>query len=89
MQRFVALAREVHRVAEVVIIEGSLAVVAADTALATEREHVLYQAVKSFRSAARDVLGTQDQGEPAPRFRPPCHQWKASKRCRAILSPTG
>ncbi|MEV8103446.1 proline dehydrogenase [Streptomyces sp. NPDC088135] len=92
VQRFVALAREVHRVAEVVIIEGPLAMVTAadriarasgelsdvmrrmvknahagdgshkvaDTALATEREHALYQAVKSFRSAARDVLGTPD-----------------------------
>ncbi|MES9507242.1 hypothetical protein ABWJ92_12645 [Streptomyces sp. NPDC000609] len=77
--------------AEVVIIEGPLAMVAADriarapgdlfdvmrrmvknahagdashkaadTALAAEREHVLYQAVKSFRSAVRDVLGTPD-----------------------------
>ncbi|MFE3940867.1 proline dehydrogenase [Streptomyces sp. NPDC059118] len=91
-QRFVALAREVHRVAEVVIIEGPLSMAAAadriarasgelsdvmqrmvknahagdtshkaaDTALAAEREHVLYQAVKSFRSGARDVLGTPD-----------------------------
>ncbi|MFE6662750.1 proline dehydrogenase [Streptomyces sp. NPDC057697] len=92
VRRFVALAREVHRVAEVVTIEGPLAMVAAadrvagasgdlsdvmrrmvkdahagdtsrkaaDTALAVEREHALYQAVKSFRSAARDVLDAQD-----------------------------
>lgn len=30
---------------------------AADTALATEREHLLYQAVKGLRAAAADVLG--------------------------------
>ncbi|MFF7393173.1 proline dehydrogenase [Streptomyces scabiei] len=30
---------------------------AADTALAAEREHLLYQAVKSLRAAATDVLG--------------------------------
>ncbi|MFJ6560049.1 hypothetical protein ACIQMV_09230 [Streptomyces sp. NPDC091412] len=30
---------------------------AADTALAAEREHLLYQAVKGLRSAAADVLG--------------------------------
>ncbi|MGW0706407.1 proline dehydrogenase [Streptomyces sp. NPDC002643] len=30
---------------------------AADTALAAEREHLLYQAVKGFRAAAADVLG--------------------------------
>ncbi|SOD77856.1 hypothetical protein SAMN06272781_5751 [Streptomyces sp. 1222.2] len=30
---------------------------AADTALAAEREHLLYQAVKSLRAAASDVLG--------------------------------
>ncbi|MEU6869845.1 proline dehydrogenase [Streptomyces sp. NPDC046751] len=120
VQRFVALAREVHRVAEIVIIEGPPAMVAAadrigrasgelsdvmrrmvknahagdgshkaaDTALATGREHAPYQAVKSFRSAARDVLDTRDQGARAPRFRPPCHQWKASKGCRTLLSPT-
>ncbi|CBG69241.1 hypothetical protein SCAB_21271 [Streptomyces scabiei 87.22] len=29
----------------------------ADTALAAEREHLLYQAVKGFRAAASDVLG--------------------------------
>ncbi|MFG3529061.1 proline dehydrogenase [Streptomyces sp. NPDC047917] len=92
VQHFVTLAREVHRVAEVVIIEGPLPMVqeadrvarasgdlsdvmrrmvrnahagdasrkAADTAGAAEREHVLYQAVQSFRSAARDVLGNPD-----------------------------
>ncbi|MGW3646200.1 hypothetical protein [Streptomyces sp. NPDC000878] len=30
---------------------------AADTALAAEREHLLYQVVKGFRAAATDVLG--------------------------------
>ncbi|MGW6909237.1 hypothetical protein [Streptomyces sp. NPDC054940] len=30
---------------------------AADTALAAEREHLLYQAVKGLRAAAADVLG--------------------------------
>ncbi|MFI6660670.1 proline dehydrogenase [Streptomyces sp. NPDC050523] len=90
VQRFIALAREVHRAAEVVVIEGPSAMVraaddvarasgglsdvmqrmvknahagdsshkTADAALAAERERVLYQAVKSFRSAARDVLGS-------------------------------
>ncbi|MEV7676717.1 proline dehydrogenase [Streptomyces sp. NPDC088752] len=88
VQRFITLAREVHRAAEVVIIEGPSSVVeaadhvaqasrglsdvmrrmvqdahvgdtshlTADTALATEKEHTLHQAVKSFRSAAGDIL---------------------------------
>ncbi|MFF4081615.1 proline dehydrogenase [Streptomyces sp. NPDC001777] len=92
VQRFITLAREVHRAAEVVVIEGPSSMAraaddvarasgdlsdvmqrmvknahagdtarrAADTALATDREHDLYQAVKSFRSAARDVLGRPD-----------------------------
>jgi hypothetical protein len=92
VQRFITLAREVHRATEVVNIEGPSSMVeaaghvtrassdlsevmqrmvknahagdtsrkAADTALATEREHVLYQTVKSFRSAARDVLGNSN-----------------------------
>jgi len=87
--RFIALAREVHRATEVVILEGptSLAEVASrvthassdlshimrrmtenahagdrtgkaeDTALAAERERILYQAVKNFRVAARSVIG--------------------------------
>ncbi|GAA3796562.1 proline dehydrogenase [Streptomyces phyllanthi] len=89
MRRFVTLAREVHRAAEVVILEGpdSIAQVASrvthassnlsrvmrrmaenahagdttrkaeDTALAAEREHILYRAVKDFRLAARSVIG--------------------------------
>ncbi|NMO34599.1 proline dehydrogenase [Streptomyces sp. GMY01] len=89
VHRFVTLAREVHRAAEVVILEGPLSAVesadrvarasgdlssvmrrmvenahagdssqkVADTALAAEREHALYQAVKNFRAAAGDVLG--------------------------------
>ncbi|WP_405987967.1 proline dehydrogenase [Streptomyces sp. NBC_00986] len=88
LRRFIALAREVHRATEVVILEGpaSLAEVAArvthassdlshimrrmtenahagdstrkgeDTALAAERERILYQAVKNFRLAARSVI---------------------------------
>ncbi|WP_149829693.1 proline dehydrogenase [Streptomyces tailanensis] len=88
IRRFIALAREVHRAAEVVILEGpaSLAEVASrvthassdlshimrrmtenahagdstrkaeDTALAAERERILYQAVKNFRLAARSVI---------------------------------
>jgi hypothetical protein len=89
IRRFTTLAREVHRAAEVVILEGpaSLAEVASrvthassdlsqvmrrlaenahagdttrkaeDTALAAERVHILYQAVKHFRLAARNVIG--------------------------------
>ncbi|MFF4173788.1 proline dehydrogenase [Streptomyces sp. NPDC001744] len=90
VQRFITLAREVHRAAEVVIIEGPSSVVeaadhvaqasrvlsgvmrrmvqdahvgddshlAANTALATGKEHILHQAVKSFRSAAGDILNS-------------------------------
>ncbi|MCY0926950.1 hypothetical protein OTB20_12200 [Streptomyces sp. H27-H1] len=89
VQRFVTLAREVHRAVEIVVLEGPSSVVeaaeqvahassnlsevmrrmvreahagdpsgqATDGALATERKHLLYQAVKSFRTAAGDVLG--------------------------------
>ncbi|EST26984.1 hypothetical protein M878_26180 [Streptomyces roseochromogenus subsp. oscitans DS 12.976] len=89
IRRFIALAREVHRAAEVVILEGPAALVevaervthassdlshimrrmaedartgdttrkAEDTALADERERILYQAVKDFRLAARSVIG--------------------------------
>ncbi|WP_406442267.1 proline dehydrogenase [Streptomyces sp. NBC_00631] len=89
VRRFVALAREVHRTAEVVLLEGPASLVefssrvtrassdlshvmrrmvanahagdatgdAEDSALAAERERVLYQAVKDFRRAARDVIG--------------------------------
>ncbi|MFF8617313.1 proline dehydrogenase [Streptomyces sp. NPDC015350] len=92
VRRFIALAREVHRAAEIVIIEGPSSMVratgdvarasgdlsdvmqrmvrnahagdtsrrTADIDLAAEREHGLYQAVKSFRSAAGDVLGRPD-----------------------------
>ncbi|MER6252545.1 proline dehydrogenase [Streptomyces sp. NPDC001584] len=90
--RFVALAREVHRAAEIVILEGPapLAEVAErvthasgglshvmrrmaqdaragevtrkaeDTALAAERQRILYQAVKDFRLAARSAIGGTD-----------------------------
>ncbi|MET9497848.1 proline dehydrogenase [Streptomyces sp. NPDC006552] len=86
---FVALAREVHRATEVVILEGPASFTAvtervthasqdlsrivrqmigdaragdttrkaAATAAAVRREHVLYQAIKDFRRAARDVVG--------------------------------
>ncbi|MGF0177248.1 proline dehydrogenase [Streptomyces sp. Marseille-Q5077] len=89
IRRFIALAREVHRAAEVVILEGPAAIAevaervthassdlshvmrrmaenahkgdtsrkAEDTALADERERILYQAVKDFRLAARNVIG--------------------------------
>ncbi|MFI1394257.1 proline dehydrogenase [Streptomyces sp. NPDC020681] len=89
IRRFIALAREVHRAAEVVILEGPSSVAdvagrvshassdlshvmrrmvdnahagditrkAEDTALATERERILYQAVKDFRLAARNAIG--------------------------------
>ncbi|MGW1616323.1 proline dehydrogenase [Streptomyces sp. NPDC002285] len=89
MERFVAQARDVHRAAELVLLEGPPSVVEAlyavvraaadlaevvrrmvrdahaedtsrkaeDTALAAEREHLLYQAVKGLRTAAADVLG--------------------------------
>ncbi|MER6543137.1 proline dehydrogenase [Streptomyces sp. NPDC001250] len=92
IRRFIALAREVHRAAEVVILEGPAALVevaervthassdlsqimrrmaedahagdttrkAEDTALADERERILYQAVKDFRVAARSVIGNTD-----------------------------
>ncbi|MFD5673013.1 proline dehydrogenase [Streptomyces sp. NPDC127040] len=88
VQRFVTLAREVHRAVEIVVLEGPSSVVeaaeqvahasgdlsevmrrmvreaqagdtsrkATDGALGTERKHLLYQAVKSFRTAAGDVL---------------------------------
>ncbi|MFJ6050768.1 proline dehydrogenase [Streptomyces sp. NPDC092307] len=90
--RFIALAREVHRTGEIVILEGPESVAevaervahassdlsqvmrrmaehahagitthkAEDTALATERERILYRAVKDFRLAARSTLGTTD-----------------------------
>ncbi|WP_405531970.1 proline dehydrogenase [Streptomyces avidinii] len=90
--RFVTLAREVHRAAEIVILEGPapLAEVAGrvthasgdlsrvmrrmaedaragdttrkaeDTALAAERQRVLYRAVKDFRLAARGAIGRTD-----------------------------
>ncbi|MFK0203828.1 proline dehydrogenase [Streptomyces lavendulae] len=88
IDRFITLAREVHRTGEIVILEGptSVAEVAErvthassdlshvmrrmaahahagnaqkeeDTALATERERILYQAVKDFRLAARSAIG--------------------------------
>ncbi|MFJ9940513.1 proline dehydrogenase [Streptomyces sp. A0592] len=89
VERFVALARTVHRAAEVVHLEGPAAAVAAaddvaraseelsalvrrmveraragdtsgkaaDTALAAECEHALYQAVKAFRGTAAAALG--------------------------------
>ncbi|MET7572923.1 proline dehydrogenase [Streptomyces sp. NPDC005492] len=89
VRRFVALAREVHRAAEVVILEGPLSTTeaadcvarasrdlssvmrrmvqnahaedssqkAADTALASGREHALHQAVTDFHAAASSVLG--------------------------------
>lgn len=92
IRRFIALAREVHRAAEVVILEGPAALAevaervthassdlshvmrrmaenahkgdtsrkAEDTALADERERILYQAVKDFRLAARNVIGNTD-----------------------------
>jgi hypothetical protein len=86
---FITLAREVHRAAEVVILEGPASLaeaaerithassdlshvmrrmverahtgdtthIAEDTALATEREQVLYRTVKDFRLAARSTIG--------------------------------
>ncbi|MFJ8013908.1 proline dehydrogenase [Streptomyces sp. NPDC096339] len=89
IDRFITLAREVHRAGEIVILEGPASVAevaervtrassdlshvmrrmaehahaedttrkAEDTALATERERILYQAVKDFRLAARSTLG--------------------------------
>ncbi|MEV7523972.1 proline dehydrogenase [Streptomyces sp. NPDC091371] len=89
VERFVALARGVHRAAEIVHLEGPPAAVAAaddvalaseglsevmrrmverahagdttgkaaDTALAAEREHLLYQAVNGFRRTAGRTLG--------------------------------
>ncbi|WP_405422326.1 proline dehydrogenase [Streptomyces erythrochromogenes] len=94
VERFVTLARSVHRAAEIVHLEGSAAVVtaaddvaraseelsavvrrmveraragdtsgrAADTALAAEREHELYQAVKTFRTTAAGALGHPGTG---------------------------
>ncbi|GLW45551.1 hypothetical protein Stsp02_12130 [Streptomyces sp. NBRC 14336] len=88
MELFRARARDVHRAAEFVVLEGPESVVealyravhaaeglaevvrrmardahagdasrkAADTALAAEREHLLYQAVKDLRTAAGNVL---------------------------------
>ncbi|MGZ9930244.1 proline dehydrogenase [Streptomyces sp. NC-S4] len=90
--RFVALAREVHRAAEIVVLEGPASLAEAaervthasgdlshvmrrmaadaragdtthkaeDTALAAERQRVLYQAVKDFRLAARGAIGGTD-----------------------------
>lgn len=90
--RFIALAREVHRAVEVVILEGPAHVIeaaeqvtrasadlsevmrrmvdtaragtdahmAADSALAAERKHRLYQRVQQFRTAARAALGNAD-----------------------------
>lgn len=90
VRRFVALAREVHRAAEVVILEGPAAMAAVterithasgdlsevmrtmvknahagdtsrkpeNAALAAERERILYRAVKDFRLAARNVIGS-------------------------------
>ncbi|MFF4449670.1 proline dehydrogenase [Streptomyces sp. NPDC001502] len=87
--RFVTLAREVHRAAEIVILEGPapLAEVAErvthasgdlahvmrrmaanaragdatrkaeDTALAAERQRILYRSVQDFRLAARSAIG--------------------------------
>ncbi|MGQ4432796.1 proline dehydrogenase [Streptomyces sp. SAS_260] len=92
-RRFVALAREVHRAAEVVILEGPVSLTevvsrithassdlsevmrrmvesahagdntrrAEDTALAAERERILYQAVKNFRLAARSVIDSTNR----------------------------
>ncbi len=89
MDLFLARARDVHRAAEFVVLEGPESVVEAlyravhaagdlaevvrrmvrdahagdtcrkpaDTALAAEREHLLYQAVKGLRAAAAEVLG--------------------------------
>ncbi|MFD8688228.1 proline dehydrogenase [Streptomyces sp. NPDC059651] len=89
MERYFVHARDVHRAAEIVILEGPSSVVqalyravhaaddlaevmgrmvrdahagdptrkAADFALAAQREHLLYQAVKGLRAAASDVLG--------------------------------
>ncbi|MFJ1602560.1 proline dehydrogenase [Streptomyces sp. NPDC088253] len=72
MERFAAQVRGVHRAAEFVILEGPPSVVealygvvhaedtsrkAADTTLAAERDHLLYQAMKGLRAAAADVLG--------------------------------
>ncbi|MFG2340845.1 proline dehydrogenase [Streptomyces yangpuensis] len=94
VERFVALARTVHRAAEVVHLEGPPAAAAAaddvagaseelsavmrrmveraragntsdkasDTALATDREHALYQAVKAFRTTAATTLGHPGTG---------------------------
>ncbi|MET8013577.1 proline dehydrogenase [Streptomyces sp. NPDC005271] len=39
---------------------GDASLKATDGALAAERQHLLYQAVKSFRTAAGDVLGSGD-----------------------------
>ncbi|WP_327386110.1 proline dehydrogenase [Streptomyces sp. NBC_01207] len=90
--RFVTLAREVHRAAEIVILEGPVSLAdaaervthassdlshvmrrmatnaragdtthkAEDTALAAERQRILYQAVKDFRRAARGAIGRTD-----------------------------
>jgi hypothetical protein len=90
--RFVALARDVHRAGEVVMVEGPGHVIeaaeqvtrasaelsevmqrmvenarlgndarkAADSALAAERMHHLYQRVQQFRTAARAALGNAD-----------------------------
>jgi isoaspartyl peptidase/L-asparaginase-like protein (Ntn-hydrolase superfamily) len=89
IRRFIALAREVHRAAEVVILEGPASLVAVtervadasselsqvmrrmaddahagdstrkaeDSALAAERERILYREVRAFRLAARGVIG--------------------------------
>ncbi|MFD7258910.1 proline dehydrogenase [Streptomyces sp. NPDC059874] len=96
VERFVALARTVHRSAEIVHLEGpppaaqaadhvaraseALSAVVrrmvedaragdttrkpADTALAAEREHALWQAVKDFRAAAGAVLGQINRARP-------------------------
>ncbi|NLU75095.1 proline dehydrogenase [Streptomyces sp. HNM0575] len=93
VSHFIALAREVHRAAEVVILEGPRHVIEAaeqithasadlsevmqrmvenarsgndvqheaDSALAAEREHRLYQSVQNFRATAREALGNAEQ----------------------------
>ncbi|MCX4802355.1 hypothetical protein ACFWWM_10905 [Streptomyces sp. NPDC058682] len=49
--RFVTLAREVHRAAETVVLEGP-----ASPVEDAERQRILYQAVKDFRLAARGAI---------------------------------
>ncbi len=123
MELFRARARDVHRAAEFVVLEGPESVVealyravhaaedlaevvrrmacdahacdasrkAADTALAAEREHLLYQTVKALRTAAGDVLnGSQTSRNALPKeggdWAPPAGLEPAAKRLEGACS---